>query len=137
MRNLLSILLIAVAFLSEAQLVSDQTNAIRIDATQPIEGEVIFPKIKWDYPDKVKFGKNEDLIPVWELKHKSDRIEIDYSDSNYLNIPWEKINENMVVHDEFKFYGFQNSVSPGVMLISEFDLLDQAILIAELLNHGK
>lgn len=46
--------ILATAFvgIAEAQLVSDQTNAIRIDVTQPNENEVVLPEIGWEFPSR-------------------------------------------------------------------------------------
>ncbi len=101
------------------------------------KGEDLVAKIKWDYPDKIKLGRNEEVIPAWELKHKADRVELDFSDSDLYFINWSAINNNELIHDSFKFFGFQNSITPGIMLISELETLDQAIIMAELLKKGK
>lgn len=52
MKNILTSLAILFATFVQAQLVSDQTNAIRIDVTQPNESEVVLPEIGWEFPSR-------------------------------------------------------------------------------------
>ncbi|MEO9482538.1 MAG: caspase family protein [Ekhidna sp.] len=78
MKNILSSLLILLVTCSQAQLVSDKTNAIRIDASQSVEGEVILPFISWEFPTreytnsqekKTKFVASiESSTPIKEVK---------------------------------------------------------------------
>ena len=78
MKTLISILSIIVVFACQAQLVSDQTNAIRIDVTKPVEAEVTMPSISWEYPareytnsqeNKTSFiASIESTTPIKEVK---------------------------------------------------------------------
>ncbi len=52
MKNILIFIMTMIAFSVEAQLVSDQTNAIRLDFNKPEKGEIILPKIGWEYPSR-------------------------------------------------------------------------------------
>lgn len=52
MSKLLTGLAFMMACFAQAQLVSDQTNAIRIDVTQATDHEVIMPVINWEFPSR-------------------------------------------------------------------------------------
>ena len=79
MRTILYNLLFVITVVGNAQLVSDQTNAIRIDYSQPSsDKEIILPSIQWEFPAreytnsqerKAKFVANvQSSAPIKEVK---------------------------------------------------------------------
>lgn len=92
-------------------------------------------KVRTNYEDKVKIARNRDLVHDWELKRKEDRIDIEFSNSNLAEISWRALEENELVFDQFRFFGFSGSLAPGVWAIMDYSKVEAAVLINELVKE--
>ena len=81
-------------------------------------------------PDKIEIGLDDSMVQTWELKRKNERIDIEFSNSNLTEIRWEDMDNNELVFDEFRIYGFSNSLAPGILAVSGVEDEAKAVLIA-------